>query len=317
MPRVILCLLIIGTFQTIALGKDMLQFDNTWPALVSPGVGEIYFDIESMPKMETKTKEFSIANAWRLAEVSRISYKMGAGPYRNYYLKKAKLKEIHFLETKGLFYHVIVSQDKENPFTIVAFRGSQDIQNWITNFDAILIDHEKSGKVHKGFNEAIDLILEDIENNIKGLEAPLFICGHSLGGALAIVTASRLSVQPQAAYIYGCPRVGNGDFAKSLNNLTIFRIENHLDMVTNVPPEDKPFNYKHVGKTIYITHDNKLLIDPDELKILDDRLTTERNYDDKIDSWQLFDPPEPFSDHAPVNYVCHLQRELINSMKNK
>lgn len=97
------------------------------------------------------------------------------------------------------------------------------------------------GRVHSGFNEALDEIWADVAADLAGDQRPLTITGHSLGGGLAILAAARLidaGSSPAAVYVFGCPRPGLTDFRdaydEALENLT-HRIINHIDIVTRVP----------------------------------------------------------------------------------
>lgn len=80
----------------------------------------------------------------------------------------------------------------------LSFKGSSSIQNWITNIDTIKSKYnewpECDCKVHAGFEGAANSIKDDMLVNLAELvekhpTAQIKTTGHSLGGALAQLTA--------------------------------------------------------------------------------------------------------------------------------
>ena len=95
------------------------------------------------------------------------------------------------------------------------------------------------GRVHSGFKEQYDDVatrVEDLlaQDEIKG--KPLFVAGHSLGGAVATIAARRLNPghRVAACYTYGSPRVGTEDWVAQIKT-PIYRIVNSADPVPMVP----------------------------------------------------------------------------------
>ncbi|GAA6052174.1 hypothetical protein JCM3770_001255 [Rhodotorula araucariae] len=87
-----------------------------------------------------------------------------------------------------------------------------------------------------------------------GDKIPLWVAGHSLGSALASLCYARFlrsesDVGPDLdlrdCYVYGTPRLGDGDFASAFEQTLVtpldrknilWRVRNNLDIVTVVPP---------------------------------------------------------------------------------
>jgi triacylglycerol lipase len=93
--------------------------------------------------------------------------------------------------------------------TFITFAGTDPVvlANWISDFDT----HMTSSGVAEGYAKATSIVLErikEIATKRPNAEKKLFLCGHSLGGALAVVTASRLaanaSTAVNAVYTFGC-----------------------------------------------------------------------------------------------------------------
>ena len=96
---------------------------------------------------------------------------------------------------------------------VLAFRGTEPTQMSDVQADlkAWKSKSKTDGKVHDGFYDEINKVWKEILPLIKN-NKPLYICGHSLGGAMATIAASRLEEQTEALYTFGSPRVGYKKF---------------------------------------------------------------------------------------------------------
>jgi len=149
----------------------------------------------------------------------------------------------------------------------IAFRGSDSPENWKNDFKfwnkKVKCSKPKCKvKIHTGFLNSYkavgirDEILNVIDDDIKVIK----ICGHSLGAALSILCALDIAHSfPDRnieVIVFGCPRVGNREFAKQYNRLVpkTIRVENGNDIVTKIPlPMINSFlNYRHVGSKLHI-----------------------------------------------------------------
>ena len=146
---------------------------------------------------------------------------------------------------------------------IIAFRGSKSLQNWLT--DAQFWRRQigatgEGGEVHHGFLDAHESIIGDlVKHLLAGHCKPIFVTGHSLGGALAILAALELKRQGFAiaqVYTFGQPRVGNGAFKSRYDGALgaqTFRVVYEEDIVPRVPHlPDFTDPYRHVGTEAFI-----------------------------------------------------------------
>ena len=127
-------------------------------------------------------------------------------------------------------------------------------------------------KVHAGFIHTYMYLRERIFQFLKTLDTnvEINITGHSLGGALGLITTADILLNlPHFhglinTYVYGTPRVGNTAFASLLNNAvggklnSLYLVINNADIVPTVPMAvqpniynpDEPYEYCHPSSMI-------------------------------------------------------------------
>ncbi|MEM1401889.1 MAG: lipase family protein [Pseudomonadota bacterium] len=144
---------------------------------------------------------------------------------------------------------------------ICVFRGSDAIEDWFANFQAVTDPGPLTGtKAHEGFQDALYPAVIAISNAIDsfgGAEKRLWLTGHSLGGALCSLYAGMLmenSYDVYGIYTFASPRPGDDKFAVALNSAMEhgphFRVVNEGDIVPHVPPE--PF-FSHPGRRVLLS----------------------------------------------------------------
>ena len=282
-----------------------------------------YFRDAKKYGFQFNASSFNLVNAWWLAEVSTLVY-ADKGFVRTQF-NKAGLQELKYFKNRSTVCYV-ANNDK---FAIVAFRGSEiwkkresfDLKEVLadlkTNVDIWLTDWQQGGKVHRGFKEALEEVWPDLLPYIRKLHdkgCKIWITGHSLGGALATLFASRYG-NAQGVYTFGSPRVGNEVFNKNFE-AKIYRIVNNDDIVPRVPP---PGKYVHVGKLKFIDSDgiirdtiieNERFLDDSR----DDPYGLENTTQPKKNGFKGF-VPAPFRDHVPLLYAIHLWNNIIENQQ--
>jgi hypothetical protein len=192
---------------------------------------------------------------------------------------------------------------------VLSIRGSDDLRAWQTNARTRPVPWEGPGLVHEGFaeawrkaHEAWAPVLADGEESGR----PLLVTGHSLGGALATLTAAHL---PRALlYSFGAPRVGNRAFAHALDHHAgrLHRYVNYRDPVPLLPPG--LLGYRHCGSAYHIDRWGAVRALPPtrrrvRLRDMDALMArVKRAFKDPASGLR-----NDLTDHSPLNYVSALR----------
>lgn len=258
-----------------------------------------------MEWFQPDTMGYSLSNAYALTQVAGLSYKTPDEITRQVW--SWQFPQFKFLDCDTTQAY-IMGNDRT---IVVAFRGTEikKLQDWTTDLKAGF-KPECGGNVHCGFQSAIDHIWESLVVTIlqfRTKNQKLFLTGHSLGGALATLSAIRLvkSGQPvDALYTYGSPRVGNRAFRSEFNAILLdrtFRFVNDEDGVARLPM--KALGYCHVGQKFRFDRSGHLEHTiPSEFSLLDYA---------KDELEEMLDPDFEFvKDHYLQTYKAMILGEL-------
>src|SRR5262245_42135886 len=166
------------------------------------------------------------------------------------------LENIAIADTEAM----VAETDK---FVVVAFRGTSSRAHLKTDMQArlnvarVAVDG-RSVRVHAGFYAAFRKIEAKLREVLIGQDEAkaVYLTGHSLGGALALVAAAafggndKLGDRIAAVYTFGAPRVGGADFP-NLVKAPHYRVVNSGDVVPHVPPNWLT-GYVHTGMPILL-----------------------------------------------------------------
>lgn len=134
---------------------------------------------------------------------------------------------------------------------VIAFRGSDDVDAWLHDFEAVPDTIAGLGKVHEGFWSAWSAIAEQVMA-VVGSDPVTFV-GHSLGGGLAsIAAASAVLAGKSVKAVYGFepPRPSFDTTMRTLlANTPVYLYKNGSDPVPDVPIGGvHPASLIHIGK---------------------------------------------------------------------
>jgi hypothetical protein len=154
---------------------------------------------------------------------------------------------------------------------VLAFRGTQVFNpgdpprkfraiaaNYLTNADAACAVLDDGSRVHRGFHTAAQALLDVLrERGLARTPRRWWVCGHSLGGAIALLAADALQRLPgqsvAGVLTLGQPRVGDARHVERLVRcpFPILRLVHGCDVVPSVPPER--FGFAHVpGERVFL-----------------------------------------------------------------
>ena len=150
---------------------------------------------------------------------------------------------------------------------VAAIRGTDTILEWLHDASYLMVPSAISG-AHGFTEDGFTAVYRSLrigpangtvsaKDSIKsfldtGAATSVTVCGHSLGGALAIFltldVALNTSCHAPTAYTYASPRTGDHVFAGSYDAAVAssYRIANRQDLVPKLPPI-LPLPYEHVN----------------------------------------------------------------------
>jgi triacylglycerol lipase len=233
---------------------------------------------------DPQANTFSAENALLLAKMCNAAYMDDAAAKNEAaQLGLTNFQWIDLTERFSDLYAIAASCDQ---FAILAFRGTKDFKNWMTDLDATpapfawLFEGGPSvGQVHGGFGhelrdawEKIAAAVEVVTPRPSKTADPaelaksartFWITGHSLGGGLAVLAGAVFSMWAGASirsvsgiYTFGQPRIGLYPFCGNYDHLLAlktFRFVNNQDLVPRVP--FRGWDYADIGNMIHFTSD--------------------------------------------------------------
>jgi hypothetical protein len=204
--------------------------------------------------------------------------------------------------------------------------------DWVTNVQVLPVPYDHQGLVHQGFLQALDDVWEPVKTHLALLRQPgspprtLWITGHSLGGALAILAADyarQAGLPVQGVYTFGSPRMGDRGFKQEYTQSGLaqktYRMINNHDPVPRVPP---PILYTHVGALHYLDNAGHLHDISEEEEVagpldafslaLAQSLLPHFGFLRHVDRSRELIIPGFLADHAPIYYAIYMWNNLID-----
>ena len=284
------------------------------------------------------SRSFNMYNAYWLAEASLMAYSkqanMNALNSKVADLWHSTVTYISSSDPKSMSDPDTQAYWVESDYAVtLAFRGTvnKTLNNIIADFNVWATPFypgtPEFGQVHRGFKTSLDSIWPQIDAKLQTLKTskkPLFLTGHSLGGALATMTAARIIMLNAnedvaknnlvALYTFGAPPIGNATFAKQFEaarlptKLNVITMRNHDDAVSQAHAKTLIARdpYVHVGSFFYFDELGKLFTNDRNSGLvrysmsvkLEDELATPMSY-----------RSDQYTDHSILEYIRKLSNE--------
>jgi len=235
------------------------------------------------PRAETAFSGQGLAIDWNisvnLAEASQIAYG-DEEQVLSWAQNNLSATQVEFID-KGDTELFIAENDNE---VFIVFRGSMGVEDWIANMK-IRKSKTGYGKFHGGFLKGFSGVREQVfaaMTRARVYNKKIFLAGHSLGGALAMIAAAdsefHIGQTPiHGIYTYGMPKACNRKSANFINSIfgsRFFRFVNDRDIVTRIPPGSR-----HAGRLIHFDKNGEIKNKPETaalMKTVDDDITEEQ-----------------------------------------
>lgn len=249
---------------------------------------------------EASTNSHSYVNAYLLAALSYFVY--GATPNQSWSAFQTEFKdrftlwgvqEFDFFRNASNGTEGVVVTTKNA--VIVVFRGTETKGNryfrnspalwqedWVTDMIFTLTPVPGWGtnvRVHTGFHNAMNSVYQSMSTAVQNRATggrTVWLTGHSLGAALATLSAYRLQklggVTVKGVYTFGSPRIGNAYFADEYNQILQNRTHRWAafgDAITMLPPAHPGAltGYRHVGRTNNVNSNDSLSLNAHEFSM--------------------------------------------------
>ncbi|MBX3317986.1 MAG: lipase family protein [Phycisphaeraceae bacterium] len=258
-------------------------------------------------------------NMYWLARWSHLSYQVNTDTVRAEALSLG-MKTCFLSSTKESKKDAQGYVFSDHETVIIAFRGTEPTKpaDWLADskyeprsWRAV------GGLVHHGIAEYVDSIWDQLMESIKEVRTSgqaVWLTGHSLGGAMAVLAAARLAVEHPEILVHGVvtfgqPRVGDEGFAGAysgvLGDRTV-RCVNNRDIVVRVPM--RIMKYRDVGSVWYFDEGGRYCGDPGFFfRFLDTVVVTPDEFKSAA--------REGIADHSMATYVelCKVHAERDRS----
>lgn len=248
--------LAVGLLLLLVVAIFALQITKAPP---TPGPTDIDDRPKPAPSVATLQQKFEMDfdaydhPSWPVAiELATCSSNAYLAPvFAEQELKKRGFTDISTLNFGSSIGYVAMIGDT----AVIMFRGTNplEIQDWLVNLNNKSYNSE-DGDVHAGFWASYEALHDQlIEVLWQKNPKRIWVTGHSLGGALAVVCSYRLMTDEgkeiAGVMTFGQPRVGSPEFCNYMDlelRGRMVHFVNENDLVPRIPP-----SFEHFGSLVW------------------------------------------------------------------
>eukprot|EP00173_Palmaria_palmata_P001188 Plantae.Rhodophyta-Palmaria_palmata.ctg16359.p1 GENE.Plantae.Rhodophyta-Palmaria_palmata.ctg16359~~Plantae.Rhodophyta-Palmaria_palmata.ctg16359.p1 ORF type:complete len:360 (+),score=94.92 Plantae.Rhodophyta-Palmaria_palmata.ctg16359:102-1082(+) len=185
-------------------------------------------------------------------------------------------------------------------------------------------------RAYLSLRECVNETLHELTDGYCG-DYSIFFVGHSLGGALASLSAADTAARHGKGagndelkivmVNFGSPRVGNGAFALQYNELVpnSFRVVNDADLVARMPQTSSKLRggFRHVGRTVLVAEGGSVWIQGQDDSPFDfperDMEKASGLLSKEREMWELLVSGKSLGHHMEDSYFIAM-REVVKGM---
>ena len=219
------------------------EYQSAPPPYLQPGsIGNVLR--EQLPYL-IKSSQFEMARYNLLWEEVPYSKRLEVMPYdpERYQAEAAagwdNPEKVHFLHDADTDTQAFITHSPD--IILISIRGTKEGWDILRDADARQVPYaEGEGQAHRGFYGAFLAAKKFANDYLTAFynNQTIIVCGHSLGGAIALLLAEWLRrdwSSETRLYTYGAPRAGDEAFVAAAKGLVHHRLVNHNDPVPSVP----------------------------------------------------------------------------------
>ena len=242
-------LAVMSTFVYAPFSKETpfgTPYQSAPPPYKEPGsIGQVLREGLSCGKRPTL---FNTAGPYHLLyEEVPYSKRLEVMPYDPSRYREEALKgwnnpeDVHFLYHEDTGTQAFITHNDR--VMLISIRGTQGLKDILTDLDGRQEPFSGGvGQAHRGFHGGFKAAQAFVQRYLDAFYHPdhsIIVCGHSLGGAIALLLAEWLRREPKQPqvqlYTFGAPRAGDRTFVQGAQELIHHRLVNHNDLVPGVP----------------------------------------------------------------------------------